>query len=159
MRKIFKWLAAILVAGLAAAQFIRGPERTNPPFVSTQEIDAIVAVPPDVRALLTRACADCHSDQTHWPWYSYVAPTSWFVAGHVNHGRRFINFSTWVRPGKEPRDSIDRLKVMCREVKQGRMPLTSYKLIHWNSWLSADDVNRLCEWSAAEQKRLSATLK
>jgi hypothetical protein len=98
-------------------------------------------------------------DETHWPWYSYVAPTSWFVVGHVNHGRRFINLSTWVRPGKEPVDSIDRLKAMCREVGKGDMPLTSYKLIHWNSWLSADDVHRICEWSEAEQRRLSTVQK
>jgi hypothetical protein len=103
---------------------------------------------------LQRACADCHSNETKWPWYSYVAPTSWFVVGHVNNGRRYINFSNWVRPGKEPLDSIDRLKAMCRDVRKGDMPLTSYKLIHWNSWLSADDVDKICEWSEAEQKRL-----
>jgi hypothetical protein len=142
---MFKWLAAILVVAFVAAQFIRRPQRTNPPFVSTHGTDTIVAVPPDVRSILRRACADCHSDEARWPWYSYVAPTSWFVVGRVNHGRRFINFSTWVYLGKELRDSIDRLKVMCREVKRGRMPLKSYKLLPWHWWLSADDVNGLCE--------------
>jgi hypothetical protein len=159
MRKVFQWLAAILAVAFVAAQFIRRPVRTNPPSTSAQKIDAIVVVPPDVHAILTRACADCHSDETRWPWYSHVAPTSWFVVGHVNHGRRFINLSTWVRPGKEPRDSIDRLKVMCREVRRGEMPLMSYRLIHWHAWLSAEDVDRICEWSQAEQKRLSATMK
>ncbi len=80
---------------------------------------------------------------------------SWYVIGHGNKGRRYINLSTWVRPGREPQDSIDRLKAMCREVQEGKMPLLSYKLIHWHSWLSAEDASRICEWSRAEQKRLS----
>ncbi len=154
----FKWVAVILAVGFVAAQS-RRPAHTNPSFSSEQTMETMINTPPDVHAILTRACADCHSDETHWPWYSYVAPTSWFVVGHVNHGRRFINLSTWVRPGKEPVDSIDRLKAMCREVRKGDMPLTSYKLIHWNSWLSTDDVQRICEWSEAEQERLSTVPK
>jgi len=153
MRKALKWIAIVLAICFAAAQFVT-ERRTNPPSDPAQSIDKIVNVPQDVQAILTRACADCHSNQTEWPWYSHVAPTSWFVVGHVNNGRRHINFSTWVRPGHEPVDSIDRLKAMCREVQSGGMPLTSYKLIHWSSWLSADDVKRLCDWSAEEQKRL-----
>lgn len=118
-------------------------------------MEAMIATPPDVQAILRGGCADCHSDETHWPWYSYVAPTSWFVVGHVNKGRRSINLSTWVRPGKEPVDSEDRLKAMCREVRDGEMPLTSYKLIHWHARLSADDVQRICAWAEEEQRRLS----
>jgi hypothetical protein len=65
----------------------------------------------------------------------------------VNKGRRFINLSTWVRLGKEPVDSIDRLKAMCREARNGDMPLRSCNLIHWHARLSGGDVQRLCEWS------------
>jgi Haem-binding domain len=156
MKKTLKWILIALLAAFVAAQFFP-VARTNPPFGATQTIDNTVNVPQDVRATLTRACGDCHSNQTEWPWYSHVAPTSWFVVGHVNDGRRRINFSTWVRPGHEPRDSIDRLKAMCREVQSGGMPLTSFEIMHWHSWLSADDVKRICEWSDAEQKRLSGT--
>lgn len=84
------------------------------------------------------------------------APSSWFVVGHVSRGRRFITFSNWVRPEKEPVDFIDRLKAMCREVRKGEMPLASYKLIHWHAWLSAADADRICAWSDAEQKQISA---
>ena len=156
MRKAFKWILIILVVGLVVAQFFP-MARTNPPFTAAQTIDNIVNVPPDVHATLMRACGDCHSNETRWPWYSHVAPVSWFVIGHVDEGRRHINLSTWVRPGKEPKDSIDRLKAMCDEVQSGGMPLTSYEILHWHSWLSADDVKRICEWSGAEQKRLSGT--
>ena len=154
MKKIFKWILLILVVGFVVAQFFQ-VARTNPPFTATQTIDNIVNVPADVHATLTRACGACHSNQTDWPWYSHVAPTSWFVVDHVNQGRRRINFSTWVRPGHEPQDSIDRLKAICREVQSGGMPLTSFEIMHWHSWLSADDVKQICDWSTAEQKRLS----
>jgi hypothetical protein len=152
--KFLKRLLLILAIAFIAAQFYQMP-RTNPQFAPSQTIDNIVNVPPDIHATLTRACADCHSDETAWPWYTHIAPTSWFVTNHVNQGRRRINFSTWVRPGKEPQDSIDRLKAMCREVQDGNMPLSSYTLIHWKSKLSAADVNSLCQWSQAEQQRLS----
>jgi hypothetical protein len=149
-----KRVAVLLTVGLVAVQCWR-PAHTNPAFSPGQTMGTMVATPPDVQAILRRACADCHSDETHWPWYSYVAPTSWFVVGHVDNGRRHINMSTWVRPGKEPVDSIDRLKAMCREVRKGEMPLTSYKLIHWHARLSTADVQRICSWSEAEQRRLS----
>jgi hypothetical protein len=153
MRKSLKWIGIILLLVFAIAQFIPA-KRSNPPSTPAQSIDAIVHVPPGVHAILTRACADCHSNQSVWPWYSHVQPTSWFVVGHVDNGRRHINFSTWVRPGKEPQDSIDRLKAMCREVQEGNMPLASYLLIHWDAKLSAGDTKLLCDWSAEEQQRL-----
>jgi hypothetical protein len=156
MRKFFKRLVIALAIGFVVAQFFR-VARTNPPFTSAQTMENIVNVPPDVHATLMRAFGDCHSNETEWPWYSYVAPTSWFVVGHVNQGRDHVNFSTWVHPGKEPKDSIIRLRMMCGEVKSGGMPLTSYELMHWHSWLSAEDRKRICEWSEAEQKRLGGT--
>jgi hypothetical protein len=157
MHKVLKVVLVILVIGFVAAKFVR-PARTNPQFTPAQAMETIVNVPPDIHATLTRACADCHSDETHWPWYSRVAPASWFVINHVDQGRRRINFSTWVRPGHEPVDSMDRLKAMCREVQEGNMPLSSYTWIHRNAPLSADDVNRICQWSQEEQQRLSATV-
>jgi len=56
-----------------------------------------VTVDPQVAGILDRACADCHSNKTRWPWYSHVAPVSWFVIDHVNHGRSHLNFSEWGR--------------------------------------------------------------
>ncbi|HKO05599.1 MAG TPA: heme-binding domain-containing protein [Candidatus Acidoferrales bacterium] len=153
MRRVLKRAAVILAIAFVAAQ-LGQPARTNPAFASTQTIENIVNVPPDVHATLMRACEDCHSDETEWPWYAQVAPASWFVIHHVVEGRRRINFSTWVRPGKEPVDSIDRLKAMCRDVRTESMPPESYTLFHWSAKLSADEVKRICKWSEEEQRRL-----
>jgi heme-binding protein len=157
MRKTLKRVAVILAIAFVAAQLVR-PAKTNPSFASAQTIENIVDLPPELHATLMRACGDCHSDETKWPWYSDVAPASWFVIHHVVQGRRRINLSTWVRPGKEPVDSIDRLKAICREVRKGGMPLTSYTLIHWSARLSADDVEQICKWSEEEQQRLGGPI-
>ena len=91
-----------LIAGIAALlltiQFIR-PAKTNPPIVRERTLEAAVAVPPEVEAILARSCNDCHSNGTEWPWYSNVAPVSFFVINHVNEGRRHLNFSEWLPPG------------------------------------------------------------
>ena len=156
MRRVLKWALIIAAVAFVAGQFVR-PAQTNPPVDPNRALETIVHVPPHVAATLQRACKDCHSNETHWPWYASVAPTSWFVIDHVNHGRRHLNFSEWNRgPGKEPQDSIDRLRAMCREVQSGAMPLDSYLWIHWGAKLSADDVRRLCEWTEEERSRLSA---
>lgn len=82
---------------LVVAQFIR-PARTNPVSAPGHALEDVVAVPPAVEAVLTRSCGDCHSDRTRWPWYSQVAPVSWFVINHVQEGRRHMNLSEWVPP-------------------------------------------------------------
>lgn len=156
MKRSTKWAAVAVVVIFLLIQFDQ-PMRTNPVSDPALAMQTELRVPPDVAATLQRACDDCHSNQTRWPWYSYVAPTSWFVADHVNSGRYFINFSNWVRPGKEPIDSEDRLKAMCEEVKSGGMPLSSYLLIHWNAKLSVGDVSLICNWTDQERQRLAAS--
>lgn len=146
-------LAAVGLALLfAAAQFVR-PARVNPPRVAGRPIESHVAVPPEVAAVLDRSCADCHSNQTAWPWYSHVAPASWFVVDHVNHGRRHLNFSDWARYA--PREAEDMLRQICRTARGGSMPLDSYTLLHRRARLSTRDVETLCGWAEAEQHRFA----
>ena len=86
-----------------------------------------------------------------------MAPVSWFVIDHVNEGRENMNLSEW---GKyEPRDIDGLLRKMCREVRSGGMPLSTYTPLHPGSKLSAEDVKALCEWTDGERARLSASQK
>ena len=147
-------LAAIALAALfAGAQFI-GPARTNPPVVGGQSIESHVRMTPEVAGLLERSCADCHSNRTDWPWYSNVAPASWFVVDHVEHGRRHLNFSEWARFDDAERGEM--LDQICFEAKKGAMPLDSYTLLHRDARLSPADVNTLCEWARDERQRIAA---
>ena len=156
MKKLFRALRWVLIIGVVSfviAQFF-GPARTNPTSDATQSIESRLQVTPQVAAILDRSCYDCHSNKTGWPWYSNVARVSWFGVGVVNEGRDNINFSEWGRYTERDNDSL--LRQMCREVRAGVMPLSSYTPLHPGSKLSTEDVKTLCNWTEAERARLAA---
>jgi hypothetical protein len=82
------WALFIVLDAAIFIQFIT-VDRTNPPV--TGEIEA----PEKVMAILRTSCYDCHSNETKWPWYSYIAPASWLIADDVQVGRGHMNFSEW----------------------------------------------------------------
>jgi len=137
-----------LVIGI---QLIR-PARTNFLVIPSQTLEAVVPVPPPVESILQRACYDCHSDLTRWPWYSNVAPVSWFVIDHVDSGRRHANFSEWLRPDtKDPaKYTRERFQAICKQVETRNMPLTSYLLVHRAAKLSPGDIETICEWTKTD---------
>lgn len=147
-----RWCRVVAIAGAAAIQLVR-PERTNPRTDSSRSLTAAVAVPRDASSVLARACRDCHSNETQWPWYSHVAPISWFVADHVNHGRRHFNFSEWTKYDSEEQERL--LKNVCAFARKGTMPLPSYTWVHRNARLSDADVQALCEWAERPGARLA----
>jgi hypothetical protein len=156
MLKIFKWSAIFVAVMFAAAQFVR-PAKTNPPVEEAKAVQAYLKVPPQVDAIFRRACYDCHSNETVWPWYSNLAPASWFLAGHVDHGRKHLNFSDWARaerraPNKNASAQVDDI---CKEVRGGGMPLDSYLILHPEARLSDQDVKVICDWAESERRRLA----
>ena len=145
MKKTLQLIAVAVATFFVGAQFVR-PDRTNPPVDAGQTLESRVEVTPEVAAILDRACSDCHSNETRWPWYSNVAPASWFVADHVNHGRHHLNFSTW--GNYTARESEEMLEQICSEVKRGMMPLKSYIWLHPDAKLSEADAKTICDWTA-----------
>ena len=146
MTRILKLAALLAVLTLVAIQAYR-PDRTNPPSDPAHALSATMAVPPPVDAVLRRACYDCHSHETRWPWYSQVAPVSWRIASHVRDGRDELNFSTW--GAYEPRRRARKLTEICEEVSAGNMPLRDYLLLHREAVLTPADVETLCAWTKA----------
>jgi len=135
--------ALILVIVLfIAIQFVR-PDHRNRPVDPAHSL--LPRAPADVRAILDRSCRDCHSNETRWPLYSEVAPMSWLVAGHVRDGRDRFNYSEWTAYDSDEQDKL--LGSLCTLPKRGRMPLSSYLLIHRAARLSPSDVTTLCAWS------------
>ena len=153
MRKVLKGAAAILFLLFAGVQLVR-PARVNPTDVAGQSLEEHARVPPEVAGVLKRSCMDCHSNRTDWPWYSNVAPASWFVIDHVNHGRRHLNFSQWGEYDRRRADDL--LNDICRTAKSGFMPLDSYTLVHRSAHLTPADVKTLCDWAGTEQRRLAS---
>jgi heme-binding protein len=150
--RIFKWVAIVLIVIFIGIQFVR-PGLTNPPVDESQTIFTRLQVPPDVASTLERSCRDCHSNKTVWPWYTQVAPVSWWLKNHVDEGRRDLNLSEWA---KLPPDRQDRkLRQICDEVQDGQMPLASYLPMHPAAKLSEQDKKTLCDWTDKERERLS----
>lgn len=145
-------LAGGLLILLVAAQLVR-PDRTNPPTDPQRAIHARVEVPARIDGILAAACGDCHSHATRWPWYAKVAPVSWYVIDHVNHGRSHLNFSDWPA---DPGESGELLKAICAETKAGRMPLAAYVRMHPDARLSPAEIAALCSWAEAAAARADA---
>ena len=150
--RLVKWVAIVLIVVFVAIQFVR-PALTNPPVDESQTIVARARAPPEVASILERSCRDCHSNKTIWPWYTQVAPVSWWLKSHVDQGRNNLNLSEW---GKLPPDRQDRkLRQICDEVQDGQMPLASYLPMHPAARLSEQDKQTLCDWTDKERERMS----
>jgi hypothetical protein len=150
--RVFKWILIVVGCLFVFAQFVR-PARTNPPVESSQTIEAYTQMTPQVRDIFERSCRDCHSNQTVWPWYTNVAPVSWWLSNHVNVGRSNMNLSEW---GKlDPNRQDRKLRQICDEVSDGAMPLSSYTPMHPKSKLSDQDKKTLCDWTETERARSS----
>lgn len=152
MKKILKIAVIVLVVAFIAVQFYR-PDRTNPPIVRAETLEATMQVPDNVEAILKRSCNDCHSNQTNYPWYSNVSPFSWLLANHIEDGRRNLNFSVWeTYDVKKKRRKLDEI---CEQVETGEMPYNQYLWIHRDAKLSESDVKLLCDWAGGEKSKLT----
>ena len=113
--------------------------RTNPP------VESEVPAPANVREILKRSCYDCHSNETVWPKYAYVAPASWLVAFDVRRGRNHMNFSTWNR--YSPTEQAKHLEEVWEQVSEGEMPLSTYLPLHPEARLTDPDKAALKAWT------------
>lgn len=132
----------IIVVGL---QFIP-VQKTNPPVVSE------VGAAPEVMAILERACYDCHSHKTQWPWYSKVAPVSWLLADHVKVGRMHMNLSDW--QSMTPEKQAEYMKEIWEEIEKDFMPLKSYRFMHQGARLTETDKEIIHAWALTAQAAL-----
>lgn len=144
-----KKVLVALVVFLVLIQIFQ-PRRTNPPTLPSRSLAAHVRVPEDVHSSLIQSCGDCHSNQTHWPWYSHVAPLSWVITDDVNEGRRHMNFEDW-EAQEDPKQANDRLVDICEEIKKQGMPPFSYRLVHKDIRLKPQEIASICSWSQAFQ--------
>jgi hypothetical protein len=133
------WIAATLGILLLAIQFVPA-DRSNPARQTR------VPASPEARAILQRACYDCHSNQVKWPWYSYVAPVSWLVARDVRQGREALNFSTWNLLSAA--EQAEAFKKSSEKVQKGEMPLWFYLAVHPSATLSPADRAVLQSWAS-----------
>ncbi|HEV7700497.1 MAG TPA: heme-binding domain-containing protein [Pyrinomonadaceae bacterium] len=134
----------VFVLAVIAIQFVR-VDQTPIPIVEAETIKAGIEVPPDIDMILTRSCADCHSNATVYPWYTNIQPAAWFMSGHITEGRQHLNFSVFnTYPAKKKRKKLEEV---CDEVKSGAMPLPSYLWIHRDAVLGESEIRAICAWT------------
>ncbi len=107
-----------------------------------------IVLQPDTKNIVEKACYDCHSNKTNWPWYSYVAPVSWIVAKHVKDGRDELNFSIWQEYSQKRKSK--KLEELVEEMEEGKMPLSSYTITHPEAKLSEEEINKLVMWAKSD---------
>src|SRR5262245_36924782 len=123
MKKLFRRTALVLVALLCAAQFWR-PARNESVASGPNDLSVKHPAPAKVQALLQRACYDCHSNRTAYPWYAEVQPVRWWLDCHIDHGKQDLNFSEF--GAYTSKQAVRRLDAIVEEVSDKRMPLKSY---------------------------------
>jgi hypothetical protein len=144
MKKALRFAGLGLLLVLVAAQFIRSPQNVGvaegPQSIVTQH-----AVPAEVRGILQRACYDCHSNRTVYPWYAAVQPVAWWLNDHISEGKSALNLSEFA--GYDAKRAVRKLQAIADEVHERHMPLKSYLLLHPEAKLTDADVALVTTWA------------
>ncbi len=138
MKKIFIGLLIVLVA----IQFIHPSKNLSGD--TQKDISTLYPMPDSVQVIVNKACADCHSNKTNYPWYSKIQPVDFWLENHVKDGKRHFNFNEFAsyRIGKQNK----KLEECIEQIKEGEMPLSSYTLIHKEAILTEAEKNILTNW-------------
>jgi hypothetical protein len=145
--KVVKIVVGVFLALFILIQFIPFEVPKNS-FDTNNDLILFHPSDQEVKGIVRTACYDCHSYETRYPWYSYVAPVKWLVIQDIREGREELNFSEWEK--MEKREQIKMLEEIKEEVEGGSMPLPIYTLMHGNARLSDEEKIKLSEWATAK---------
>lgn len=144
MKRKLQLAGVVVLVLLIAIQFVP-PARNEAAGVSPNDIRRKYPVPPKVEALLQRACYDCHSHNTHYPWYAAVQPAGWWLAWHVNDGKRHLDFSEF--GSYSAKRTKSKLGEIADEVETQGMPLKSYTWMHPEARLTPEEIKLIADWA------------
>ncbi|MFY0600380.1 MAG: heme-binding domain-containing protein [Cyclobacteriaceae bacterium] len=142
--KIVKYAIIALVAILILIQLFPG-EKPETSQENPGDIHNEVLIDPLVSDILKKACYDCHSNETKYPWYASVAPVSWLVIHDVEEGRGELNFSEWATFSAKRKNH--KLEEIAEEVEEGEMPMKIYTFTHEEARLSEEETEKLINWA------------
>ena len=153
MRKEYFLLCIALPLGIGFGlmHMVFARPQSNPPILASRSAEARLDIPPSVAATLDRACQDCHSNRTRWPWFARIAPASWVISRDVERGRRAMNLSQWAA---KPRIAMGTLSAACQNIQTGRMPPASYRWMHPEARLGSGQIAEFCDWTEREAAAL-----
>jgi hypothetical protein len=155
MKRIVQRALLAGAAGFIGLQFIPIAQLPAREGTSGQNPMLQAGMPPQMAERMYQACGNCHTNVTAWPWYSRIAPVSWLVARDVARARKTLNFSEWQdRYKAKPAVAASMLLTACESLRKGRMPLSSYVLMHPEAKLKPSDVQEFCGWGKEQAKAL-----
>ena len=142
-QKIKKYLPWALLAFIIVAQFFP-IDKTNPESDLANDFITLNNPPPNLADLIKDACYDCHSNHTKYPWYTNVAPVSWWIKGHINHASEHLNFSEWA--SYDAKKANHKLEECFEMVSDNKMPLKSYVWMHKEAKMTDAQRKELADW-------------
>ena len=145
LKKIFKTVALILLVVLVLIQFYPKPAKNESGITGENFIGNNFPISDSVNKILTKACYDCHSNQTVYPWYTSIQPVALFLNDHIVDGKKELNFTTFTSYSLARQ--FKKLKEVEEMINEDEMPLTSYTLIHRDASLNAAEKQLLINWS------------
>ncbi|MBI2511902.1 MAG: heme-binding domain-containing protein [Opitutae bacterium] len=149
--KILVGLGALLVV----AQAIR-PMSNRGTVAGPNHLAKLAPVPAEVEAVLQRACYDCHSNATTYPWYANIQPIGWWLEQHVRDGKRHLNFSEFTTYSLKR--ATKKLEETAAEVREHEMPLPSYTWMHPEAKLSDAEIKLLADWATNTRRAVGVAL-
>lgn len=150
---MLKKILLVLLVALIAIQFFH-PTRNTAEGAQVNFIGNKYPVPDDVKGILAKACYDCHSNNTRYPWYSKVQPFDWWITDHINEGKKEFNFDEYL--SRSPRYQYNKIHEVAEQMEEHEMPLNSYLWIHKDAKLSEEEIKKVVNWTDRIRDSLEA---
>lgn len=154
--KILKRIGWVLLIALVIAQFF-GPEKNEGDLTSISTLIAETNPPEVVHNILKETCFDCHSNKTNYPWYSKITPVNYWMADHVNEGKKELNFSKWGEYSLKRKEH--KFEEIYEQVEKKEMPLDSYTWIHSEANLTQEQIAIVVNWAKQVQRNYKEQMK
>jgi hypothetical protein len=137
-------IGVAIVIILIALQFVPADERSTPSFEPASDMLVVLEADAELASIIKDACYDCHSYESEYPWYATIAPISWWLDGHIEHGRGEMNFSTWGTMIAD--DQKHALKESAEKVEKKEMPLTPFLITHPEARITEEQRAQIAGW-------------
>jgi hypothetical protein len=150
---MIKKILLFLLAALVVIQFIH-PKKNKSEGPQPNYIGNNYHIPEDVKVILAKACNDCHSNNTAYPWYSKLQPVDWWMDKHVRNGKRHVNYDEYIN--RSLRYQYHKMEETIEMVKDNAMPLDSYTWIHKDAILTDEEKIKLTDWAGSVMDSMKA---
>jgi hypothetical protein len=155
VKKIIRNIGLIVLAALIIIQFFQTEKNIDTSETAmANDITKVYAVPANVLKVLQNSCYDCHSNNTDYPWYDNIQPVSWWLHHHIEEGKRELNFNEFST--YRIRRQYKKMEEIIHEVKENKMPLSSYTLLHKEAVLNSESKSILINWAQAVMDTIRA---